>query len=60
MGTGGSSVGAPLSGMPQQPPTSGPAMPVEPSMTGNKSNTTTAGSKSAKRGFIETIRSWFS
>ena len=48
------------SGMTQRPPASGPGMPVGPSMTGYQSDTNTSGSKPAKRGFIETIRSWFS
>ncbi len=41
-------------GMPQQPP-GGPGMP----MAGQQSNTNVSGSKPAKRGFLDTIRSWF-
>ena len=41
-------------GMPQQPP-SGPGMP----MAGQQSNTNVSSSKPAKRGFLDTIRSWF-
>src|SRR6266487_372969 len=59
MGPGGSPMGA-LPGMTQQPPASGPGIPVDPSMIGNQSNMNASGSKPAKRGFIETIRSWFS
>jgi hypothetical protein len=59
MSPGGSPMGAPQ-GMTQQPPASGPVIPVAPSMTGNQSDTSASGSKPAKRGFIETIRSWFS
>jgi hypothetical protein len=60
MGTGVPPIGTSQSGMPQQPPASGPAIPVEPSMTGSHTDKNTAGTKPAKRGFIETIRSWFS
>jgi hypothetical protein len=44
-------------GLPQQPQQfpSGPGIP----MTGQQANTSTPGSKRAKRGFLETIRSWF-
>ncbi len=44
-------------GMPQQPqqPPSGPGMP----MAGQQSNTNVSSSKPAKRGFLDTIRSWF-
>jgi hypothetical protein len=59
MSPGGSPMGA-QSGMTQQPPASGPGMPGVPSMTGHQSYTNASGSKPAKRGFIETIRSWFS
>jgi hypothetical protein len=41
-------------GMPQQPP-NGPGMP----MAGQQSNTNVPNSKPVKRGFLETIRSWF-
>ncbi len=58
-GSGDPSMGA-LSGMPQQPPASGPSMPEEPSMIRNHSDTNAVVTKPAKRGFIETIRSWFS
>ncbi len=59
MAPGGSPVGA-QSGMTQPPPVSGPGMPAGPSMAGQQSNINASGSKPAKRGFIETIRSWFS
>jgi hypothetical protein len=44
-------------GMPQQPQRSpgGPAMP----MAGQQSNTNVSSSKPVKRGFLDTIRSWF-
>ncbi len=45
-------------GMTQQPP-NGPAMPMGPSMAGQQSNTNVSNSKPAKRGFLDTIRSWF-
>jgi len=54
---GGSSVGV-QSGMTQQPP-NGPGMPMGSSMAGQQSNANTSSSKSVKRGFLETIRSWF-
>jgi hypothetical protein len=44
------------SGMPQQPP-NGPGMPMP--MTGQQSNMNESNSKPAKRGFLDTIRSWF-
>jgi len=45
------------SGMPQQPqqPPNGPHMP----MAGQQSNTNASSSKPVKRGFLDTIRSWF-
>jgi hypothetical protein len=58
-GPGGFPAGV-QSGMAQQPPVSGSGMLGEPSMTGQQSKTNASGSKPAKRGFIETIRSWFS
>lgn len=50
----------PPPGMPQYPQAGGPGAPVASSTTGNRSDTNASGSKPAKRGFIETIRSWFS
>ncbi len=47
-------------GMAQQPPVYRQGMPPEPSFSGQNPNTNAPGSKPAKRGFIETIRSWFS
>ncbi len=46
-------------GMAQQPPAYGQNMPPQPPMTDQKSSTNAPVSKPAKRGFIETIRSWF-
>jgi len=45
------------SGIPQQPqqPPNGPGMPL----TGQQFNTNESSSKPAKRGFLDTIRSWF-
>jgi hypothetical protein len=57
MGPGGSSVGV-QSGMTQQPP-NGPGTPMGPSMAGQQSNTNAPSAKPAKRGILETIRSWF-
>ena len=57
MAQGGSSVGV-QSGMTQQPP-NGPGMPMGSSMAGQQSNANASSSKSVKRGFLETIRSWF-
>jgi hypothetical protein len=45
-------------GMTQQPP-NGPSMPMGPSRAGQQSNTNVSKSKPAKRGFLDTIRSWF-
>lgn len=56
---GGQPVVAPP-GMTQNSPYGGPGMPVAPSMAGNLPDTNASSSKPAKRGFIETIRSWFS
>ena len=57
MAPGGSSVGV-QSGMTQQPP-NWSGMPMGSSMAGQQSNTNASSSKPAKRGFLETIRSWF-
>lgn len=57
MGPGGSSLGV-QSGMTQQPPNR-PGMPMGPSVAGQQFNTNASSSKPAKRGFLETIRSWF-
>jgi len=57
MAPGGSYVGV-QSGMTQQPP-NGPGMPMGSSMADQQSNTNTSSAKPAKRGFLETIRSWF-
>lgn len=46
--------------MAQHPQAYGPGMPPEPSMAGQRSKTNAPGTKPAKRGIIETIRSWFS
>lgn len=47
-------------GMAQQPPVYRQSMSPEPSFGGQNPNTNAPGSKPVKRGFIETIRSWFS
>lgn len=55
--------GFPPGGQPamvQQPQAYGPGMPPDLSTAGQRSNTNAPGSKPAKRGIIETIRSWFS
>lgn len=46
--------------MAQPPQAYGPSLPPETSMAGQRSKTNVPGSKPAKRGIIETIRSWFS
>jgi hypothetical protein len=46
--------------MARQPEAYGPGIPPERSRAGQRSKTNTSGSKPAKRGIIETIRSWFS
>ncbi len=55
--------GFPPGGQPamvQPPQAYGPSMPSETSTAGQRSKTNAPGSKPAKRGIIETIRSWFS
>jgi len=47
-------------GMAQQPPVYRQSMTPEPSFGGQNPNINAPGSKPVKRGFIETIRSWFS
>ena len=55
--------GFPLGGQPamaRPPQAYGPGMPPEAFTAGQRSKTNAPGSKPAKRGIIETIRSWFS
>ena len=55
--------GFPQGGQPamaRPPQAYGPGMPPEPSTAGQRLKTNAPGSKPAKRGIIETIRSWFS
>src|SRR6266496_788968 len=56
--TGGNVSYTGMTQQPQQPP-NGPAMPMGPSMAGQQSKTNVSNSKPAKRGFLDTIRSWF-